>query len=257
MTMSPFESAEFTSRVFYPRRDVSDATGGARDLLVDVPGAQLHVRVHAAPGARCAVLLFHGNGEVVADWDDVAPLFASAGARLAVCDYRGYGRSSGAPSLRAMIDDGALVLRAVAPAVELPIVVMGRSLGSLCAQSLFAAAPPEVVGVILESGIADLRAFIRRRGLPVPTTFAPADAAAFDPQPKLARGTLALLVIHGAQDDLISPDEARLAFATATTPRKELVLVPDRGHNDIVGSPPWCAAIAAFVAQRTELARHP
>ena len=100
-----------------------------------------------------------------------------------------------------------------------------------------AAAPPEVVGVILESGIADLRAFVRRRGVPVPATFAAADAAAFDPQPKLARGTLPLLVIHGGQDDFISPDEARIAFETATTARKELVLVPDRGHNDIVGSP--------------------
>jgi alpha-beta hydrolase superfamily lysophospholipase len=243
-----FDSAEFTSRLFYPRRDDSYPPQGAQDLLVDVPGAKLHVRVHPAPEARRGLLLFHGNGEVVADWDEVAPLFASAGARLAVCDYRGYGRSSGAPSLRAIIDDAPVVLRAVAAAVELPVVVMGRSLGSLCAQSLLAATPPDVAGVILESGIADLRAFVHRRGLEMPT-LAAADAEVFDPQLKLARGRLPLLILHGAQDDLISPEEAHLAFATATSPRKELVLVPDRGHNDIVGSPTWRAAIASFVAQ--------
>ena len=126
---------------------------------------------------------------------------------------------------------------------------MGRSLGSLCAQSLFAAAPPEVIGVILESGIADLRAFIRRRGLPVPTTFAHADAAAFDPQPKLARGTLPLLVIHGAQDDLIFARRGPHRVRDGDHRAKELVLVPDRGHNDIVGSPACGAAIAAFVAR--------
>ena len=244
-----FDSVEFTSRLFYPRRSISEPPDGARDLFVDVPTARLHVRVYSAPEVHRAVLLFHGNGEVVADWDDVAPLFASAGARLAVCDYRGYGRSSGAPSLRAIIDDGAVVLRAVAVAVELPIVVMGRSLGSLCAQSLFAATPPEVSGVILESGIADLGAFIRRRGLSVPPVLTPADAASFDPKHRLARGTLPLLIILGAQDDLISLDEAHIAFATANSRRKELVVVPDRGHNDIVGAHPWCAAIASFVAQ--------
>lgn len=243
--MSLFDSDDFSSRLFYPRADRSQPPPGATDTMVAVEGAELHVRTHAALEGARTLLLFHGNGEVVADYDDAGPQFAAAGARLVVTDYRGYGRSTGTPSLRAAISDA----RAVVASVPGPVIVMGRSLGSACAAELYAANLPTVTAVILESGSTDLTALVRRRGLTPPRQFDAADEAVFAALPKIARGTVPLLVLHGAQDTMIHPREAEAAFATATTPHKRIVLVPDRGHNDISVSPLYWAALASFVDQ--------
>jgi alpha-beta hydrolase superfamily lysophospholipase len=244
-----FDSPEFNARLFFPRPDRGPPPPGARDLFVDVPGARLHLRWHtAATPARAVVLLFHGNGEVVADYDDLADHYAAAGAELVVVDFRGYGASTGVPTLRAAIADAAPTLAAVRAATRLPVVVMGRSLGSACAAELYRQRPAGVVGVILESGASDLAGLVRRRGLPVPHAFSADDRATFDPLPKLAAGDLPLLVLHGADDELIDPAEARAAHAHAGAAHKQLVFIPDRGHNDLGLAPAYWQALATFLA---------
>jgi fermentation-respiration switch protein FrsA (DUF1100 family) len=67
------------------------------------------------------------------------------------------------------------------------------------------------------------------------------------PIPKLRVGRSALLVLHGADDDMIVPREAQEAFDAAGTSTKKLVFVPDRGHNDVSASPVYWDAIGVFV----------
>lgn len=232
---SLFDSAAFNEALFFPRRDVSHAPDGARDLRVEVaPGVSLHLRVYPAPTAHVMLLLFHGNGEVVADYDAVAPNYAWLGAALAVVDYRGYGASDGVPTLRACLTDAHAVLAAArAHAGEMPVVVMGRSLGSACAAELCQDAPPSSPGFIFESGIADVYGTIRRRGIHLDGPLPEEDLAVFDPLRKFVRCEARALVLHGERDTLIPPSEAELTFATLKSPDKALALVPHRGHNDV------------------------
>ncbi len=248
MTDSIFDRPEFNSRLFFPRGDESPAPAGAEDLLIDVPkGARLHARWHRGDPARPTLLLFHGNGEVVCDYDDAADSFARAGVNLAVVDFRGYGASTGVPTLRDAIEDARVVLdRFVARGV--PLLVMGRSLGGACAAELYQDAPDAVLGFVWESCFVDLRGLILRRGLRPPDAFEADDARVFDPLPKLRRGTKPLLILHGADDDLIVPDEARVAHAEAGASRKELVFVPGRGHNDLSLEGVYWSALTRFVA---------
>ncbi|MGE0401369.1 MAG: alpha/beta hydrolase [Kofleriaceae bacterium] len=246
--MSLFDSPAFNERLFFPRGDVTPPPEGADDDFVEVGGASLHVRYHGVSPERRTLLLFHGNGEVVADYDDAAGLFAAAGFGLAVVDYRGYGQSTGTPTLRTAIADAHVILGAVHAVAAQPIVVMGRSLGSACAADLYAKNLPIVEGVVIESGLADLAGLVRRRGMEPPAQFSDEDRAAFDPLGKLARGTGPLLVIHGERDTMIAPSEAEAAFAAAGTKQKKLVIVPNRGHNDVSGSRTYWDALAAFGA---------
>jgi len=239
-----FDSAEFNRRLFYPRRDTSTSPAGAVDRFVDVPGARLHLREHATAEARATVLLFHGNGEVVADYDEAAPLFEAAGAALAVVDYRGYGLSGGEATLRNLIDDAPEVVAALGGGR--PVIVMGRSLGSAAAAEIYRRPPPGVRGFIWESGFVDLDALVRRRGFALPR-LPEDDRRAFDPLPKLRVGRSALLVLHGADDDMILPREAQEAFDAAGTSTKKLVFVANRGHNDVSASPTYWDAIGMFV----------
>jgi len=255
----PFDSEEFNRRLFFSSPRATSPPTGAVDLQVQVPGASLHVRIHPAAAARWVLLLFHGNGEVVADYDDHAALFARAGAALAVMDYRGYGASTGTPTLRAALTDAPLVLEAVrrwfgerrpstgdSPSDRL--VVMGRSLGSACAAELYGTRPDGIAGFVLESGSSDLAGLVRRRGLAVPGDFSQDARRTFDPLPKLRRGNHPLLVLHGANDTMIAPAEAERAFETAGTRKKKLVLIPGRGHNDVSFADLYWTSLAEFLA---------
>lgn len=248
--MSVFDSPEFNERLFFPRGDSTPPPDGAEDDFVEVGGASLHVRYHgvAAGRDRRTLLLFHGNGEVVSDYDDLAGLYAAAGFALAVVDYRGYGQSTGSPSLRQIIADAHVILGAVHVAAGRSIVVMGRSLGSACAADLYAKNLPIIEGVIIESGLADLAGLVRRRGLEPPAQLTDDERATFDPLPKLARGKGPLLVMHGERDTMIAPSEAEAAFAAAGSTKKKLVIVPGRGHNDVSASRTYWDALAAFGA---------
>jgi hypothetical protein len=242
---SIFDSAAFNDSLFFPRGDDSEPPAGAVDAMIDVGGARVHLRRHAAVGARCTLLLFHGNGEVVADYDDAAPVFATAGVALAVVEFRGYGRSEGTATLRAIVDDA----RAVAASIDGPMIAMGRSLGGMAVHGLYANPTAGMIGVVLESALSDLRGLIRRRGLQPPATFSDDEIARYDPATKLARGTLPLLVLHGERDTLIDPREARASLAAAGTTDKQLVMIPGRGHNDVSLHARYWEALGDFVTR--------
>jgi pimeloyl-ACP methyl ester carboxylesterase len=247
---SLLDTAAFNRSLFFPRPDASPTPTGARDLRVAVaPGVSLHLRIHPARTAHVMVLLFHGNGEVVADYDALARDYARLGAALAVVDYRGYGASDGAPTLRSCLADAPAVLAAArAHADGLPVVVMGRSLGSACAAELCRDAPDSSPGFIFESGIADLDGMVRRRGLDAAGALTADDRAVFDPLPKFARCEARALVLHGEYDALIPASEAALTYATLKSADKALVLVLERGHNDLAMGHDYWEALDRFLA---------
>ncbi|MBA3393684.1 MAG: alpha/beta fold hydrolase [Deltaproteobacteria bacterium] len=246
---SIFDRPEFNAALFFPRRDRSAPPAGARDLRVNVGGGvHVHVRRHAAPDARCTLLLFHGNGEVVADYDDAAARYARCGAALSIADYRGYGASDGTPTLRAVIEDARPIAEAVAAEAPGPLVVMGRSLGGAAAHELYARPIATMVGVVLESTFVDMPALIRRRGLTPPPLTAEEEAV-FDPRTKLPLGQLPLLVLHGDRDQIIVPTEGAATLAAAGSADKRLVMIAGRGHNDISFADTYWGALADFIAR--------
>ena len=244
---SLFDSPGFNASLFFPRPDTSPAPPGATDLRVAVPGGAVHLRWHRRPRPGVCLLLFHGNGEVVADYDSLAGHFFACGVDLAVVDYRGYGQSLGTPTLRSTLADAPLILTALHNAGAGPLLVMGRSLGSACAAELYQTPTDFVIGFIWESGAADLSNLVRRRGLAVPAEFSESELATFDPCRKLARGQYPLLVVHGEQDTLIAPAEAQRAFGAAKTADKKLCLIAGHGHNDLAFSPLYWQSIREFV----------
>lgn len=244
---SIFDDPRFNASLFFPTKRPLRPAPGARDLWVDVEGARLHLRAHDAPGAAVTLLLFHGNGETVPDYDQAAPAFADVGAALAVVDYRGYGASTGAPTLRGCLADALPTLDALLAAVTGPVVVMGRSLGGGCAAELAQTARPRVVGYVFESAPGDVLGILRRRGVHL-DALSEDDAAVFCPLRKLARCETPALVLHGARDSLIPLSEGEASLAALGASQKSLAVVPDAGHNDLSFRPEYWAALARFIA---------
>ena len=205
--------------------------------------------MHESERPVAIVLLFHGNGEVVSDYDDAAEFFSDAGASLSVADFRGYGASTGSPSFRSTLSDSPRILEAVLAKTELPLIVMGRSLGGACAAELCREARPRVAGYVFESSGSDLSELVRRRGMRVPS-FSADDIATFDPLTKMASCTTPALILHGQRDDIIHLREAEAthhAIAGST-----FVRIPECGHNDLSRSNLYWRALGAFIRSCTD-----
>ncbi len=248
---SLFDIPSFSSSVFLARRNEVPPPPLARDFFVAVaPGVRLQVRLHERPGTIATVLLFHGNGEYAASYDALAGHFQQAGARLAVAEFRGYGLSTGTPTLRDCVGDAPAVLAAVRGEVgDAPLVVMGRSLGNLCAAELCRHEGAGVNGFIFESAPADIHATLRRWGIRLDHPLPEEDLATFCPLRKLRRCGVPTLVLHGESDTLIPATEARLTFDALPTQEKELVILWGAGHNNISSYPAYWEAVARLVTR--------
>jgi pimeloyl-ACP methyl ester carboxylesterase len=183
-----------------------------------------------------AVLHFHGNGEVVADWlGDFADALEAGGVDAFFAEYRGYGGSSGRPSLSALLDDALTVFDAIGrPADE--IVVYGRSIGSLAAAHV--AAHRDVKALVLESGISDLAERLLVRVRPEEELGVTEDALraavkeSLDQEAKIARAKCPVLVLHAENDHLVGKHHAE-RNAKAAGSRAEIVMYPAGDHNSI------------------------
>ncbi len=232
---SVFDSPEFNQNLFFPRADRLPVPRGSDELHVEVePGCRIHLRRYLSPGARFSLLYFHGNGEIVSDYDSLANHFNTLGSELTVCDYRGYGRSEGTPTLRNGLNDAKVVYRHLKDNSKLKskVCVMGRSLGSapaieLCVQF------PEIACCVIESGYATPVPLVERRGLRIDET-TPEEDAMFNNSYKIRLVECPLLIMHGEEDFLIYPQEARLNYENAGSKHKILDILEGVGHNDMM-----------------------
>jgi hypothetical protein len=95
------------------------------DIAVD--GAVLACGIHRVDPDAFTVVHFHGNGEVVADWQGVLDRAINRmGWDLLLAEYRGYGGSTGKPLLGKMLDDVGAVIAAAGPPERL-VVMAARS----------------------------------------------------------------------------------------------------------------------------------
>ena len=230
---SIFDSREFNQNLFFPREDFSPTPVGAEDHFITVePGVKVHARSYPAPVACLGLLYFHGNGEIVADYNNIAEFYAALGAELTVCDYRGYGQSDGSPSLRTVLADAHVVFNYFKDKLKVPTVVMGRSLGSAPAIEL-CAHHQGIAALVIESGYADPIPLVERRGLVV-SHITPEESALFNNSQKIAKVTCPTLVMHGEDDFLISAQEAQLNYEQAGSQKKYLEILEGVGHNDMM-----------------------
>lgn len=120
-----------------PRLDVQALLPAARvseETIVTADGATLRGVIARQPGSTVTVLYFGGNAfHLDRHGARLLPLLASCGTDVAVFDYRGYGRSSGEPSVATMAADAVRAFDRVSAGAPGRVIVHGQSLGSFMA----------------------------------------------------------------------------------------------------------------------------
>lgn len=229
--------------IFHPRSDWQPPPAPAFDREVEVEsGVKLPLRFHlgAAEAAAANLLFFHGNGEVAADYDELAPRFNAAGINLVVAEYRGYGAAGGEPSVAAMICDARKLLPVVRATLAEAgktgrLGLMGRSLGSVPAIDLAVSAPAgEVEGLIIESGIAPTIPLLLGLGVDLQAAGLTSEADGFRNVQKIALFEKPTYILHAQFDEIIPLGLAEELQACCGAQSKEFQMVPGADHNNII-----------------------
>ncbi|OPY74773.1 MAG: 2-succinyl-6-hydroxy-2,4-cyclohexadiene-1-carboxylate synthase [Syntrophorhabdus sp. PtaU1.Bin153] len=239
--------------IFYPRQYHSAPPYYAFDLPVPVDDdVSIVCRFYKGDDSWPWILFFHGNGEVVGDYDEISLLYLKRKLNLVVTDYRGYGASTGEPTLTDLVRDAPVLFRAVNEELanrgqRQDLWLMGRSLGSMAAIELAYHYPDQFKGLIIESGFPSIVRLILHLNIP---------AGAIELEPiynaciEMIRSiSLPALVIHGEFDTLVPLREAEDLYENLGTADKELIVIDAADHNDVmfVGLNQYFTALRAFI----------
>jgi hypothetical protein len=205
------------------------------------------------------ILYLHGNGERIVDQLGHWPEWArQAGANIFFVDYPGYASSDGEPTFTSCCRAAAAALEHLLghEEREVPaVVLMGRSIGSIFALDAAArASSPRLRGLVLESGIADLKPRIDMRvpyeqvGLDRRAIYAELDED-FNHERKMRSLGCPVLILHTRHDSLVPSWNSQKLAEWAGPKLHRLVLFEDGDHNDIqwVNGAEYQAALTDFI----------
>jgi fermentation-respiration switch protein FrsA (DUF1100 family) len=120
-------------------------------------GIRLHGWFIPAENPRATLLFFHGNAGNISHRLDSIRIFNELGLSVFIFDYRGYGQSTGRPSVKGVNLDAIAAWNWLTETKQIPaekIVAFGRSLGGAVAMELTRSVNPGAI--ILESTFSSL-----------------------------------------------------------------------------------------------------
>ncbi len=254
--ISLLDRPEVLRVLFHPRPEPDDASPpeGAVDLMIDVgDGIDIGARCHMADPSSPTLLFFHGNGEIVSDYDELGPVYNRLGINFIPVDYRGYGRSGGSPTVASLLADCHRVLDRVRQWLESksatgPLIVMGRSLGSAPALELASRPDTPLKGLIIESGFAYAGPLLSLLGVRM-DGIGLREERSFNQLEKIRAFEGPTLIIHAEYDHIIPFTDGEALFKAVSSPGKVLLKIPGANHNDIFfrGLEPYLEAVQKLV----------
>lgn len=258
-TYAKLDRTEILRYLFHPRPvDQDEKPENSFDIDIEVEiGTKLGCRFFLENIAAPTILYFHGNGETVCDYNYIAPFYRRFGLNLMMATYRGYGGSTGTPTVSTMLSDCHVVYEKFEKfssemKLEGPLFVMGRSIGSAAAIELCQHQPENIKGLIIESGFADTLPLLYCLGLS-PDNNQLSEKDGFGNLEKIAEIKLPTLILHGAADQVIPVPQAERLQAFSGARMKKFFIIPGADHNSMIdrGGEHYFLTIKTFTDEAT------
>jgi pimeloyl-ACP methyl ester carboxylesterase len=237
------------------------AARGMDDVWIDFESkaSGQPVRLHglwlaseAAPAEKAPALLYlHGARWNVTGSAMRIRRMQELGFSVLAIDYRGFGKSTaGLPSEQLALEDARAAWDWLATRYpDHPRYIFGHSLGGAIAIDLASRVDDEQ-GTLVEgtfTSIPDLFDTFKWGWLPV----GPLITQRFESVSRVAGIGSPLLVVHGAQDQLIPPELGRRLFEAAANPKLFIEVEGGSHHNtNAVGQPQYRLALAQLFGDR-------
>jgi len=237
---SNLDRPEVLTGLFHPRPDYEHAEKPVNSFDQFIPVEDSIViggRFHMADKSSPNILFFHGNGEIISDYDDLGTLYNRMGINFLAVDYRGYGRSTGRPTVTAMMRDCHAVYEFTRGWLKEngytgAFIVMGRSLGSASALELANYYMEQIDGLIVESGFAYTGPLLELLGVNI-SAIGFTEEKGLRNLDKMRTWGRPVLVIHAEFDQIIPFSEGQALYNTCPSPDRTFLKIPNANHNDI------------------------
>lgn len=198
------------------------------------------------PGAGLTLLFFHGNAGNISHRLESIAIFNKLGLDVLIIDYRGYGQSTGKPSVEGTILDAEAAwhwLITEKGAAPDQIVIFGRSLGGGVAAAL--AGRVQARALILESTFTSLRDVGKEMFPWAPVgLFLQQD---FDSPAALAKTHAPLLVVHSPDDKVVSFRFGKSLFDGYSGPKQFLQLGGSHNSGFLENRASYIRGLASFL----------
>lgn len=212
--------------------------------LATPDGARLVTwRIGAKPG-QPTILYFHGNGGGLVNRAARAARYAALGYGILMMSYRGYSGSTGSPSEAANLADAKLAYDTlIAEGIKSQdIVIYGESLGTGVAVQVAAENP--ALALILDAPYTSMADMAQRRFPILPVR--PLLADRYESTRFIGQVRMPVLVLHGADDELIPVAMGRAIFALANEPKKLAIF--EQGHHTDLDQHGAVEAVSGWIA---------
>lgn len=188
--------------------------------------------------AKATVVYYGGNGFLMVKSRPLIQAYSGLNVNLLLFDYRGYGLSSGEPTVEGVKSDARSAYEYTAGlgnSSDDPIIVHGHSMGAFL--SSYIAGEYSVDGYIMESPISEVKQWTKKL---VPWILRP--FIRFDVAEQLAEQSnlenvsgleTPLLIIGGTSDDVTPYFMAEDVYEAASSTSKKLVEIEGGTHNNL------------------------
>jgi pimeloyl-ACP methyl ester carboxylesterase len=227
-----------------PRLDVQALLPAARvsdEEIITDDGATLRGVIAQRPGSGSGVtvLYFGGNAfHLDVHGAELLPLLASCGVGVAVFDYRGYGRSSGVPTVATMAADAVRAFDHVSARYPGRVFVHGQSLGSFMAAHVVRQRP-QAGGLVLEATSTNVQDWAQANVPWYARPFLRIEVAeslrAADNVAAVAGYRGPSLVLAGERDRITPPALGHSVYAAMPGGAKQWFVAEGASHNTIFG----------------------
>ncbi|MEQ8907280.1 alpha/beta hydrolase [Ekhidna sp.] len=192
-------------------------------------GAEINALHFTLPESKGLIVYFHGNAGNLARWGEIVNPFVEMGYEVFITDYRGYGKSTGKRSEKAMLKDADEIYTfAKTLEKEDRIILFGRSLGSAFASYITGKNQPQKL--ILETPFYSLLEVAR--GLfpiyPTPLLL----SYRFPNHEYLNDAQIPIFIFHGTDDEVV-PYESGIRLATEFEENSTFISIQGGHHNDL------------------------
>jgi uncharacterized protein len=215
------------------------------ELSFNGSGVDLYGWYCRAESPVASFLFCHGqSGNLTWTARGVADL-VEAGFNVFTFDYRGYGRSSGRPTIRGVVRDAIAAAnehdRLRPP--EIPSIMWGYSLGGAIGAQAFVSHDFE--GLVLQSTFTTLRSIARSAFPDWPLHLLA--GSIFDTVSIVRELDVPVLIIHGEQDETVPLEMGQLLHESCAS--SEFEIIRQGSHLDLfeVAGPELCRITEAFV----------
>ncbi len=161
-----------------------------------------------ADSARAIIYFLHGAGSNVSKYEDKIGKLTHHGFHVLAVEYRGYGKSNAQPTFNKVIADNQIMFSYLIAQLnneQLPIIILGQSLGGKLAIKLAADNDDRIKGLVTEGAMSSNReiAVAMNQGISkiLPYLFVGNRFPATDEIKKIAN--VKKLIIHSSQDQTV------------------------------------------------------